>query len=34
VNVPEQDLRLNRLALLGRIVATFDTVADFSAIEG
>lgn len=34
VNVPEQDLRLNRLALLGRIVATFATVADFSAIEG
>jgi len=34
VNVPEQDLRLNRLALLGRIVATFATVADFLAIEG
>lgn len=34
VNVPEQDLRLNRLALLERIVATFATVADFSAIEG
>ena len=34
VNVPEQDLRLNRLALLGRTVATFAAVADFSAIEG
>lgn len=34
VNAEDADLRDNRLALLGRIRAAVDTVADFSKIEG
>ncbi len=33
VNVPEPDLRLNRLLLLGRIRSSLEQVADFSLIE-
>jgi glycyl-tRNA synthetase beta chain len=34
VNAPEEELRLNRLALLQRLAATMDKIADFSRIEG
>jgi glycyl-tRNA synthetase beta chain len=34
VNAPEKELRLNRLALLERLAATMDKIADFSRIEG
>ncbi|MBL8665232.1 MAG: glycine--tRNA ligase subunit beta, partial [Candidatus Odyssella sp.] len=34
VNAPEKELRLNRLALLQRLAATMDRIADFSRIEG
>ncbi len=34
VNVPEKDLRRNRLLLLARLRATLHLVADFSQIEG
>jgi glycyl-tRNA synthetase beta chain len=34
VNAPEASLRLNRLALLQRLAATMDKIADFSRIEG
>lgn len=34
VNAPEAALRLNRLALLQRLAATMDKIADFSRIEG
>ena len=34
VNAPEKDLRANRLALLQRLAATMDKIADFSRIEG
>jgi glycyl-tRNA synthetase beta chain len=34
VNASEPELRRNRLALLGRVRATMDRVADFSRIEG
>jgi glycyl-tRNA synthetase beta chain len=34
VNAPEKDVRLNRLALLQRLAATMDKIADFSRIEG
>jgi glycyl-tRNA synthetase beta chain len=34
VNAPEKDLRANRLALLQRLAATMDRIADFSRIEG
>jgi glycyl-tRNA synthetase beta chain len=34
VNAPEKALRLNRLALLQRLAATMDEIADFSKIEG
>jgi glycyl-tRNA synthetase beta chain len=34
VNAPEKDLRANRLALLQRLAATMDKIADFSKIEG
>ena len=33
VNVPQPDLRVNRLLLLGRIRASLQLVADFSLIE-
>jgi glycyl-tRNA synthetase beta chain len=34
VNVPEKELRENRLRLLARIRATMNQIADFSQIEG
>jgi glycyl-tRNA synthetase beta chain len=34
VNAPDQALRANRLALLERLAATMDKIADFSRIEG
>ena len=34
VNAPEKELRANRLALLQRLAATMDKIADFSKIEG
>jgi glycyl-tRNA synthetase beta chain len=34
VNAPEKGLRANRLALLQRLAATMDKIADFSKIEG
>jgi glycyl-tRNA synthetase beta chain len=34
VNAPEKELRANRLALLQRLAATMDRIADFSRIEG
>ena len=34
VNAPEKELRANRLALLQRLAATMDKIADFSRIEG
>jgi glycyl-tRNA synthetase beta chain len=34
VNAPEKEFRLNRLALLQRLAATMDKIADFSRIEG
>jgi glycyl-tRNA synthetase beta chain len=34
VNVPDKELRKNRLRLLARIRATMNQVADFSQIEG
>ena len=34
VNAPDRNLRLNRLALLQRLAATMDKIADFSRIEG
>jgi glycyl-tRNA synthetase beta chain len=34
VNAPEKEPRLNRLALLQRLAATMDKIADFSRIEG
>lgn len=34
VNTPDRNLRLNRLALLQRLAATMDKIADFSRIEG
>jgi glycyl-tRNA synthetase beta chain len=34
VNAPEASLRLNRLALLQRLAATMDKIADFSRIDG